>query len=257
MTSRLAWRRGADYLAEIERLKGEWETLLAERRDSDEVPFTSQRPLGELRKVMARDGIIVVGSGNTQGAVKQTFPVYHPRTHLTSGSFSSMGWAVPAAIGAKLAMPDKQVVWRARRRGLSHVAPGDGRLRHAQHPRGVPGPETNCGYMSIRGGQRKITGRHVGQRVQPAQRRTLLAGLRPGGEWLRARGLASGARRGPGTRSCVKPWPRRGRSWWKSLPPGMRPDPTCPGWWDFPVPAYVDDGRQAEYTEGRNQEQHL
>ncbi|MFF7565970.1 thiamine pyrophosphate-dependent enzyme [Streptomyces pseudovenezuelae] len=73
------------------------------RRDSDRFP--TQRPLGTLRNVLPRDAIIVAGSGNTQGAVKQTFPVYSPRTHLTSGSFSSMGWAIPAAVGAKLARP--------------------------------------------------------------------------------------------------------------------------------------------------------
>ena len=72
----------------------------------------SQRPLGALRRVMDRDGIIVAGSGNTQGAVKQTFPVYEPRTHLTSGGFSSMGWAVPAAIGRQ-ARPRPTGRWRA------------------------------------------------------------------------------------------------------------------------------------------------
>ncbi|MFD8377110.1 thiamine pyrophosphate-dependent enzyme [Streptomyces sp. NPDC059679] len=36
--------------------------------------------------------------------------MYSPRTHLTSGGFSSMGWAVPAAIGAKPARPDRTVV---------------------------------------------------------------------------------------------------------------------------------------------------
>ncbi|MEV7797322.1 thiamine pyrophosphate-dependent enzyme [Streptomyces sp. NPDC087512] len=83
---------------------------LAGRRDSDRFPFTSQRPLGALRSVLPRDAIIVAGSGNTQEAVKQTSPVYSPRTHLTSGGFSSMGWAVPAAVGAKLARPDSPVV---------------------------------------------------------------------------------------------------------------------------------------------------
>jgi acetolactate synthase-1/2/3 large subunit len=89
-----------EYVAEIDRLRAEWEARLAPRRDSDESPLTSQRPLAELRKVLPRDGIVVVGSGNPQGAVKQSFPVYEPRTHLTSGSFSSMGWAVPASMGA-------------------------------------------------------------------------------------------------------------------------------------------------------------
>jgi acetolactate synthase-1/2/3 large subunit len=33
--------------------------------------------------------------------------------------------------------------------------------------------------------------------------------------------------------------------------------PFVPGWWDFPVPAYIGDERQAEYAEGRKLEQHL
>ena len=33
-----------------------------------------------------------------------------PRTHLTSGGFSTMGFTLPAAIGAKLAQPDRQVL---------------------------------------------------------------------------------------------------------------------------------------------------
>jgi acetolactate synthase-1/2/3 large subunit len=33
--------------------------------------------------------------------------------------------------------------------------------------------------------------------------------------------------------------------------------PWVPGWWDFPVPAYITDERQIEYWEGRAEEQHL
>ncbi|MEI6099908.1 MAG: N,N-dimethylformamidase beta subunit family domain-containing protein [Alphaproteobacteria bacterium] len=44
------------------RAKAEWEAMLAPRRDSRKTPFTSQRPLGALRKVMDRDGIVAVGS---------------------------------------------------------------------------------------------------------------------------------------------------------------------------------------------------
>ena len=90
-------KRG-DFWAEIKSRKAVWEEMLAKRRDSKNTPFTSQYPLGVLRQVMDRNGIVIAGSGNTQGAVKQTFPVYEPRTHITSGSFSPMGWAVPAAI---------------------------------------------------------------------------------------------------------------------------------------------------------------
>ena len=98
-----------EYLAEVAERKADWENELSSRRDTDRFPFTLQRPLAALRRVMDRNGIVLVGSGNTQGAVKQTFPVFEPRTHLTTGGFSSMGWPVPAALGAKLAAPERQV----------------------------------------------------------------------------------------------------------------------------------------------------
>jgi len=52
----------------------------------------------------------VTGAGFPQGLVKQRWVTRHPRTHLTSGGFSTMGFTLPAAIGAQLAQPDRQVV---------------------------------------------------------------------------------------------------------------------------------------------------
>jgi thiamine pyrophosphate-dependent acetolactate synthase large subunit-like protein len=69
-----------------------------------------QRPLRELRLLLERDAIVVVGAGSVQAAVRQVFPVYMPRSHLCVGGAGAVGWAVPAAIGAKLAMPARQVV---------------------------------------------------------------------------------------------------------------------------------------------------
>ena len=33
--------------------------------------------------------------------------------------------------------------------------------------------------------------------------------------------------------------------------------PWVPGWWDFPIPAYITDERQEEYAATRRSEQHL
>ena len=38
------------------------------------------------------------------------FPVYEPRTYLTSSYFGNLGFAYPTALGAKVAQPDKAVV---------------------------------------------------------------------------------------------------------------------------------------------------
>jgi acetolactate synthase I/II/III large subunit len=243
------------YFREIKTAKAQWETMLAGRRDNVEVPFTSQRPLGELRKVMQRDGIIVAGSGNAQGAVKQTFPVYEPRTHLTSGSFSSMGWAVPASIGAKLAMPTREVV----------CVVGDGDFMQSLQEMAVCVMhnipvvflvQNNSGYMSIRGGQRKITGRHVGSEFNLPNGEPYSPNFT---EIARHFGLESwrvdrDADLGPTLKRALE---ASGPTLVEVPTARDAAGPFVPGWWDFPVPAYFTDERQTEYAEGRSLEQHL
>jgi acetolactate synthase-1/2/3 large subunit len=66
--------------------------------------------LKELRELLDRKTILVGSAGHSQAQLFQEFPVYEPRTHLSSGGFSTMGWCIPAALGAKLAKPDRTVV---------------------------------------------------------------------------------------------------------------------------------------------------
>jgi len=243
------------YLAELADLKAEWERKLASRLNSDEFPFTSQRPLRDLRRVLPRDGIIVVGSGNTQGAVKQAFPVYEPRTHLTSGGFSSMGWAVPAAIGAKLAQPHRKVV----------CVLGDGDFLQTMQEIAMCVTndlavtfvvQNNSGYMSIRGGQRKLTSRHVGTEFNNPDGSPYSPDFT---QLARSFGLAAWRVDSPGD---LEPTLAKAVSSEKAAlveVPTARDaaGPFVPGWWDFPVPAYITDDRQDEYWAARGEEQHL
>jgi acetolactate synthase I/II/III large subunit len=236
--------------------KAEWEAMLAPRRDSHECPFTSQRPLGALRKVMDRDGIVVVGSGNTQGAVKQTFPIYEPRTHLTSGSFSPMGWAVPAAIGAKLAQPERQVV--------SIVGDGDFMMSLPEMGTAVMNNipavflvQNNRGYMSIRGGQRKFMGRHIASEFNYHK---------GNGEPYTADIAAVAKGFGLETWKCEDSaeLEKTLKAALDSKAPALvevttsrdAAGPFVTGWWDFPSPAYYEKEQEA-YAEGRAEEQHL
>ena len=243
------------YLAELADLKAEWERKLASRLNSDEFPFTSQRPLRDLRRVLPRDGIIVVGSGNTQGAVKQAFPVYEPRTHLTSGGFSSMGWAVPAAIGAKLAQPHRKVV----------CVLGDGDFLQTMQEIAMCVTndlavtfvvQNNSGYMSIRGGQRKLTSRHVGTEFNYPDGSPYSPDFT---QLARSFGLAAWRVDSPGD---LEPTLAKAVNSEKAAlveVPTARDaaGPFVPGWWDFPVPAYITDDRQDEYWAARGEEQHL
>ena len=242
------------FLSELERLKADWKEKEAQRLNSDQFPFTSQRPLRDLRRVLPRDGIIVVGSGNPQGAVKQSFPVYEPRTHLGSGSYSSMGWAVPASIGAKLARPDRKVA----------CVLGDGDFLMTLEEIAICATndipvvfivQNNEGYMSIRGGQRKIFDRHIGSEFSRPDGTpyspdftSVAAGF----------GLQSHRVENP---SALEDTLRRAID---SDEPTVVEVPTSrdaagpwvPGWWDFPVPAYITDQRQDDYWTERSEEQH-
>lgn len=62
-----------------------------------------------LRKEMNRDGIMVTDDGNHTFLMAELFEVYEPKSFLSPTDFNCMGYAIPAAIGAKLANPDKEV----------------------------------------------------------------------------------------------------------------------------------------------------
>lgn len=156
-----ALSRREHYLAEVMQRRAEWEQRLEGRRSSDASPMTMLRVLRELRAVLPRDGIVTVGSGHPQSTTKQSFPIYEPRTHITSGSFSPMGFAVPAAIGCKLAKPETPVV----------AIVGDGDFMQTAQELAVCAMNdipvvflvlNNKGYISIRDGQKGLMGRQIG-----------------------------------------------------------------------------------------------
>jgi acetolactate synthase-1/2/3 large subunit len=64
----------------------------------------------ELRRQIADDAIAVVDDGNHTYLAAELFPVLRSRHLICPTDFNCMGYAVPAAIGAKLANPHKQVV---------------------------------------------------------------------------------------------------------------------------------------------------
>jgi acetolactate synthase-1/2/3 large subunit len=64
----------------------------------------------ELREVLNRDAIVAADIVRSGYALVGQFPVYQPRTFMHSASFIAMGHAFPAALGAKVAFPARQVV---------------------------------------------------------------------------------------------------------------------------------------------------
>jgi len=100
----------SEYYETVQDLWSEWEHTISERWEDDSVPMSISRAIAELREVLPREGIVVSSAGQPQETVNPEFPVYDPQTNISCGGFSTMGFGVSAAIGAKLAEPDRPVV---------------------------------------------------------------------------------------------------------------------------------------------------
>lgn len=246
--------RDSAYFADIQRQKKRWEAVKAERRDAAVRPMTQARAIHELRGALNREAIVTTGAGVVQAVVRQDFPVYEPRTHITSGGFSTMGFTVPAALGAQLAHPGRQVA------GIA----GDGDFMQTMQEMAVAVMQdlpvlfvvlNNAGWMSIKGGQLANFGRVAmtdfcrkdgsvytpdfaavarnfglhGERVDDP------ADIRPAVE----RAFAT---HGPALLevTVARNFPEAGTN--------------KTGWWDVPVPARLGKQRE-EYVAGRAEEQ--
>jgi len=66
--------------------------------------------IGEIRSALSEEAILVSGITNVGYWCNLAYPVFHPRTYLTSSYFATLGYAFPTALGAKVAAPDKPVV---------------------------------------------------------------------------------------------------------------------------------------------------
>lgn len=77
---------------------------------SDAFPMMPERILAEVRAVLPRDAIITTDVGWNKNGVGQQFPIYTPGSILIPGGYATMGFGGPAAIGAKIAAPDKVVI---------------------------------------------------------------------------------------------------------------------------------------------------
>ncbi|MCG8490462.1 MAG: thiamine pyrophosphate-binding protein, partial [Sneathiellales bacterium] len=86
-----------------EQYRAEWESHKNDERVNPLHFFES------LRKGLDPDAIVVVDDGNHTFLAAELFPVLDPDGFICPSDFNCMGYAVPAAIGAKISNPEKQV----------------------------------------------------------------------------------------------------------------------------------------------------
>jgi acetolactate synthase-1/2/3 large subunit len=96
----------------------EWKGTYRERYATDK-PLVSQEVIEMLRDAAKGDCIVTTDVGQHQMFAARLFTTNRPRTFITSGGLGTMGFGLPAAIGAAFARPGEPVV----------VVSGDGSIQ--------------------------------------------------------------------------------------------------------------------------------
>jgi acetolactate synthase I/II/III large subunit len=71
---------------------------------------TPQAAIGAMRAAMAPEDLLISDVGAHKLWLGRLFPAYEPNTVIVSNGFATMGIALPGAIAAKLAFPERRVV---------------------------------------------------------------------------------------------------------------------------------------------------
>jgi len=109
----------------LEEIKAGKEAFLAKFRpllESHEKPINPYRVYGDLMKILdPRSSFVTGDSGNTRDQISTVYEAQIPRGYLGWGNVSTLGFSLAAALGAKLAYPDRQVVNITGDAGVSYM----------------------------------------------------------------------------------------------------------------------------------------
>jgi acetolactate synthase I/II/III large subunit len=101
-------RDGAAWLRTIDRLKGD-AAVIDIKNLPDNGHLYAAHVIHDLWHATAGDAVIATDVGQHQMWEAQYYKHDKPRSLITSGGLGTMGFALPAAIGAKIACPEKEV----------------------------------------------------------------------------------------------------------------------------------------------------
>ena len=76
----------------------------------DRFPLVPQRVVADTRAALGREDIVLADTGAVKMWMARLYPTYAPNTCLISNGLSTMGFALPGALSAKLVHPNRRVL---------------------------------------------------------------------------------------------------------------------------------------------------
>ena len=101
---------GEARLAELEARRKEWESELDQLSAGGGSPIPPRRALRELEKAMPPDAMVATDIGNVCSVSNSYLRFEQPQSFFAAMAFGNCGYAFPAAMGAKVARPDRPAV---------------------------------------------------------------------------------------------------------------------------------------------------
>jgi len=86
------------------------EREIAEGKKDESYPVKPQRLVADIRAAMGREDIVLADTGAVKMWMARLYPTYKPNTCLISNGLASMAFAIPGALAAKLAFPQRKVL---------------------------------------------------------------------------------------------------------------------------------------------------
>ncbi len=109
------------YLAAVEKRRQAWREELETSQHVATKPIHPARLLYEISNAAPEDALFVTDVGWNKNGAGQQLEVSRPRSFITSGGLATMGFSPAAAIGAKLAAPERKVICLVGDGGLMSV----------------------------------------------------------------------------------------------------------------------------------------
>ena len=109
LASALTIHERTDWLEHIQELRLEWYHKYKPLMESDANPIRPERLCAEISDNAPDNAVIVVDTGHAGMWMGGMFDLQHPNQNYIR-SAGHLGWAFPASIGAKCALPDRAVI---------------------------------------------------------------------------------------------------------------------------------------------------
>lgn len=110
LTQRCDAQTHPDWMASFRALNDLEYEKVVKKEIEDTTTLKMAEVIHQLSSLTGGEAVIVTDVGQHQMVTSRYYRYQNPRTNITSGGAGTMGFALPAAIGAKVAAPNQQVV---------------------------------------------------------------------------------------------------------------------------------------------------